>query len=284
MGFVFAALSVFCSLAIAHFLKLVRIINLRMLPVLGVNYLVAFLISFFTNSAPVPAITDLGFIPIIALVVGGIFIANLFIYSASIHTIGMGISISAMRMSLIIPIGLSLWLFHERIGISAVVGILLVFVAFVLILPKSESASSGKGFGWIFPILLFLFTGIADSSLKVYEQQFTGVLSEELFLSLIFFSAFVISIILLVVKKEFHVHVSEILYGIGVGVANLYSSFFLLLALRELPGALVFSLVNISNVLLGTVIGVLYWNDTISLKQKIGIALAATSIVLLIVR
>ena len=178
-------------------------------------------------------------------------------------------------MSLIIPIGLSLWLFHERIGISAVVGILLVFVAFVLILPKSESASSGKGFGWIFPILLFLFTGIADSSLKVYEQQFTGVLSEELFLSLIFFSAFVISIILLVVKKEFHVHVSEILYGIGVGVANLYSSFFLLLALRELPGALVFSLVNISNVLLGTIIGLVYWKDQLTLKQKTGIALAA---------
>ena len=283
MGFLFALLSVVCSLTIAQILKVVRNNDIKLIQVLGVNYLVAALISFVTNSGDIPSAVELGFIPLAAILVGGIFIANLFVYSASIHKIGMGISIAAMRMSLIIPIGLSLWLFEERITSSGYAGIILVFIAFFLMLPKTKEGSIKSATNWIYPLLLFVFTGIADGTLKFYERRFSGILSEELFLSFIFVSSFIVSVVVLIAKKDFRFTIKQIFYGIGVGVANLYSSFFLLLALRELPGALVFSLVNISNVLLGTVIGLVYWKDSLTFKQKTGIVLAATSIVLLLV-
>ena len=141
MGLLFASLSVLCSLAIAHLLKIVRKDNLRLIQVLGINYLIASIISFFSNPGTIPSFNELGVIPFAAFAVGAIFIANLFVYSASIHQIGMGISIAAMRMSLIIPIGLSLWFFGEKVEVSTYSGILFVFIAFFLtiseIFPRS---------------------------------------------------------------------------------------------------------------------------------------------------
>ena len=282
MPFLYIALSVACSLTIAHLLKKVRHRKMRVMQVLTVNYLVAVVISLSTNTNFEIESGSLGFIPLAAALVGVIFIANLFVYSSSIHQAGLGISISAMRLSLVIPIGISLIWYKETLGLNNYLGIGAVFIAFYLLLPKTDRNSTPKKGQWLYPIILFLFTGIADGTLKVYDQEFSAILSEEIFLSMIFASSLIIGSLYLIVKKEFNFSGKEIFYGVMVGIANLYSSFFLLLALRNLSGALVFSLVNISNVLIGTLIGITIWNDQLSNQQKTGIALAAVSILLLV--
>ncbi|GAB5408888.1 MAG: hypothetical protein BalsKO_12530 [Balneolaceae bacterium] len=125
-------------------------------------------------------------------------------------------------------------------------------------------------------------TGIADTSLKVFEREFSSNLTEHGFLGIIFCSSFVIGSIYLLIKKEFSFSRKETIYGIIIGVANLYSSFFLLLALQEMEGALVFSVTNLSNVVIGALIGFLFWKDELTLMQKIGILIAAISIILLL--
>ena len=82
-------------------------------------------------------------------------------------------------------------------------------------------------------------------------------------------------------SRNYFFSIATILYGTALGIANLYSSYFLLLALSELSGALTFSLVNILNVMVGTLIGVLIWKDELSIQQKAGISLALISILLL---
>tara|TARA_R110000868_G_scaffold304437_26_gene565472 strand:+ start:6306 stop:7157 length:852 start_codon:yes stop_codon:yes gene_type:complete len=283
MGLIYIALSVVCSLTIAHFIKLSNKGSARLINVLVINYLVAFLISLtISRNEFTQCVFSEPMLLIFTIVLGTIFIANLFIYSESLNRIGMGISISAMRMSLVIPIGVSLFVYGETIHQFKYVGIVLVFVALYLMVPKTNSTRLKDIRDSIYPILLFLMTGIADASLKVFQREYSTHIPEYGFLGLIFFSSFIIGSVYLFTKKELNFSKKEIFYGIIIGVANLYSSFFLLLALQETEGSIVFSLTNVSNVVLGSIIGFLVWKDELSTLQKLGILLATISILLLI--
>ncbi|GAB5408890.1 MAG: hypothetical protein BalsKO_12550 [Balneolaceae bacterium] len=92
MGLVYMALSVACSLSIAHFLKLAKAQSLALVSVLVVNYLTASIISFTISGRD---LTDNDIfepsILIFSIALGVVFIANLFIYSASLNKLGMGI-------------------------------------------------------------------------------------------------------------------------------------------------------------------------------------------------
>lgn len=283
MGHFFIALSVCSSLIIAHFLKLSERSDSRILNVLSVNYLTAACIGFFISDYEAPLFNEDSFpVIIIALLLGIIFIINLYVYSSSIDKIGMGISITAMRISLVIPIFVSLIIYNEHISYLGFAGIVLVLFSLYLLIPGMKSKESLGVRTAFYPILIFLFSGFIDVMLKVFEREYNHILSEYTFLGFIFFSAFISGIIILVRKKELSFKPKEILYGIIIGVANLYSSFFLLLALKEMSGSMVFSLTNISTVLIGTIIGVLVWKDQLTLKQKMGLIGASLSILLLI--
>ncbi len=282
-GLVYIGLCVSCSVAIAQLLKKVRQSELRLLNVLVINYIIAAIISFIMLDGPISSVFKAdGSVIIIALALGAVFIANFAIYSISLHRIGMGISIAAMRMSLIIPICLSLFVYNERISIEQYLGVILVFAAFYLMLPVRITGSIRRPGDILYPVLLLVMSGIADASLKVYEREFSTAIQGYSFLGLIFMSASIIGGITLIWKRDFKFSLKEILYGIFIGVVNLYSSFFLISALTEIPGSVVFPMVNISIVLIGALIGYLYWKDKVSGKQLAGLILASISILLLI--
>ncbi|MCG8372259.1 MAG: DMT family transporter [Balneolales bacterium] len=282
-AYLFIALSVSCSLIIAHLLKATERSNVSLLHVLTINYFVAATVSFFTNQSSYadPFIEVLPTLSI-GLFLGILFIANFFLYSICIQKIGMGVSIAAMRLSLIIPIIVSVFVFGEFLTLNKYLAIGIVFLAFALMLPRNNEELSFPGKILFLPVLLFLFNGVVDAVLKIYERQHSHVLSEELFLAFIFFTAFLVGLFVLIYKGELKFTKREFVYGVLIGVANLYSTFFLLLALKGLSGALVFSLTNILNVVLGTFIGILIWKDQLTLKQKFGIGSAILAIILLV--
>lgn len=283
MGYFFIALSVCSSLIIAHFLKLSERSESRVLNVLSINYLTAACIGFSISEYETPLFSDDSLpVIIIALLLGIIFIVNLFVYSSSIDKIGMGISITAMRISLVIPIFVSLFIYNENISYLGYAGMGLVLISLYLLIPQTKEKEPLRFKAALYPILIFLFSGFIDVMLKVFEREYNHILSEYTFLGFIFLSAFISGIFMLLRKKELSFKPKEIFYGIIIGIANLYSSFFLLLALKEMSGSMVFSLTNISIVLIGTIIGVLVWKDRLTMKQKTGLIGASLSILLLI--
>ncbi len=117
MFYLYLLLSSVCSLLIAHLLKLTEVKKLRTLNTLMVNYLVAFMVAFgvgFTEQQSaewvvIPSVPVLLF----CLVVGAFFIGNFIAYSKSVHANGMGISVAAMRLSLLVPVMLSVLAYSE---------------------------------------------------------------------------------------------------------------------------------------------------------------------------
>jgi drug/metabolite transporter (DMT)-like permease len=283
-GWIFILLSSACSVLIAHFLKVTEFKKLSTTRVLTVNYIVASLVAFlspggakigFDFSQAWPAVT-------LAVGVGLIFIANFFVYSKSVSKNGVGISVAAMRMSLLIPVLLSTIWYLEVMSWNQWIGFLLVIIALFLLLPNKRSMlREPKSAAWLL-VLLFLGTGVGDGSLKVFEVEFSSYVSKEQFMGTVFLSATAIGLMAMVIQKEFSFSMKEIGMGILVGIPNLYSAIFLIQALEVMNGAIVYSVVNVLTVLGATTLGKIRWGDIVTPLQWVGIGASILSILLLL--
>mgnify|MGYP006271735607 FL=1 len=284
-GWIFILLSSACSVLIAHFLKVTEFRKLSTTRVLTVNYIVASAVAFLSpvNGAQLdvefhqawPALA-------LAVVVGFIFIANFFIYSKSVSKNGVGISVAAMRMSLLIPVLLSTFWYLEVMSINQWIGFFLVIIALFLLLPNKRSMlKTPKSAAWLL-VLLFIGTGVGDGSLKIFFFFFSSDLSKEQFMGTVFLSATAIGFTAMAIQKELSFSFKEIGMGILVGIPNLYSAIFLIQALEVMNGAIVYSVVNVLTVLGATTLGKIRWGDIVTPLQWIGIGASILSILLLL--
>ncbi len=284
MAYFYILLSAGCSLMIVHFLKASEVEKNRTLNTLTVNYLIAAIVAFGTGFAKAGTVTLplQWLIMIFCLVVGAFFIANFIAYSKSVHLNGMGVTVTAMRLSLLFPVLLSVFYYGEYIGWIKTAGIILVFGSLVLLVPKNNSSRIGNiHAGWLL-VIIFAMTGVADASLKVYKEEFSLQLNELQFMGIIFSAAFLIGLVMCLVRKGPVFNGKEIKMGILIGLPNLYSSVFLIYALSDIDGSIAFPLVNIISVGAGTALGMLYWKDKVSSRQWVGLAIAIISIIILL--
>lgn len=284
-GWLYVVLCAASSVVIAHFLKFVESKKLDTIRVLTVNYFTATVIAFLVTGTGEVMQLDLqeGFFALgLATVVGVIFIANYFIYSKSVHHNGVGISVAAMRISLLVPVLLSTAWYLELLTFRQWIGVFLVFITLFLLLPnKRKMLHEPFSAAWLL-VLLFVGTGIGDASLKVYEVEFSALLSKEYFMGIVFMTAFVIGLIVSLVQKKGDFNKMEVLLGVAIGVPNLYSAIFLIEALERMNGAVVYSSVNVLTVLGGTMLGIIKWGDLLTKVQWTGILFTIISILLLI--
>lgn len=285
IGWIYILLSAFCSVLIAHFLKVSEKRELNTVHVLTVNYVVATVIAFssgfFRGDVPVQ-FGESSTVITLAAVVGIIFIANFFIYSKSVHYNGVGVSVAAMRISLLIPVLISIFWYFDDVRFKQWIGIFSAVLALFLLLPnKRKMLREPLSVAWLL-VLLFLGTGMGDASLMIYEEDFSNLLSKEQFMGFVFLSAFLVGLAVMVYRKNLKVSRSEILLGIAIGVPNLYSAIFLIEALPHLSGAVVYSSVNILTVLGATLLGILFWGDKLTRVQWVGILFTLVVIILLI--
>ncbi|MEX0662344.1 MAG: DMT family transporter [Balneolaceae bacterium] len=283
-GWIFILLSAGCSVLIAHFLKLVEFKKLNTVRVLTVNYFIATVVAFLLpgNSAGFNMDISIAYPALIlAIIVGVIFIANFFIYSKSVNHNGVGISVAAMRISLIIPVLLSTIWYLDLLTLKQWTGVMIVFAALFLLLPnKRKMLREPLSAAWLL-VLLFLGTGLGDGSLKIYEVEFSEMLSKQQFMGIVFLSAMFVGLMVMALRKNWKINRKEIFLGTAIGIPNLYSAIFLIEALERLNGAIVYSSVNILIVLGATFLGLIRWNDKLSKLQWGGIALTMIAILLL---
>lgn len=283
-GWIYIVLCTISSILIAHFFKVTEQNKLSTLRVITVNYLFAFPAAFliyegqlsgtFFSAELIPAI-------LLAMLVGIIFIYNFFVYSKSVDQNGVGISIAAMRISLIVPVLLSTLWYMELLSLTQWIGLILVFIVLYLLLPEKKSLQKETtNSGWMLPVL-FVLTGFGDASLKIFEREFSSFLSKGEFMGVVFFTAFIVGAVTVLYKREWQFTKKEFLIGACIGIPNLLAATFLISALERMNGAVVFSAVNVLTVLGGTLVGVIYWHDRFTRMQWLGIILTVISILLL---
>jgi multidrug transporter EmrE-like cation transporter len=268
---IYLALSVLCSVLIANFLMLVgRKGALSMLPIFLGNYFVASLSGAFSmRTAPVVASGfDLG----IGLLTGAFFLLNFWVYQKCIVANGLSLSVGAMRIAMILPIVISLLFFEEQLSTYNLLGIILGIAAFSL----RADPRALRNFLWI--IALFAISGLSDASMKIFKELGSG--NEAFFVYLIFSSAFVYTLIAILVSR-LRFEPRYIFYGFALGIPNRYSTVFFLNALDSIPAAIAYPLLAVSIVIMSIISDILFWKKRPGTKDYILWLLLILSLILL---
>ena len=285
MGLIFILLSATCSVLIAHFLKMSEQRKRSTLNVLTVNYLVAVIAAVYLNYS-----NGLAIIPEFPLwfwfytaFIGVLFVVNLFILSKSVDFNGMGSSIVAMRLSLMVPVIVAFTVYSEPVTITKIMGILLVFGSLYLLVQSRRKLEKQKIGKYTLLLALFFFSGIIDTSFKVFEMEMGDVAVGAHFMSVIFFSAFIVALSSSIYKGEVKkIGKQDLIFGLLVGIPNLFASIFLINAFATIDASIVYPVVNILIIIAGTIVGLFVWKDRLEKAELIGIVLGVFAILVLL--
>lgn len=252
---------------------------------------------------------------------GALLIFGFYVLSVATDVAGMSLAIGVMRVSVVIPFLLSWIIWNEVPSVAQNIGMGLAGGAFFLIAwhreetpepstelataataatspdgaPQAAHAGAGdaqavlkkadvswRAFGVL--AVLFLSGGAVDVTMKAFQETFGATSSRVLFLLLSFGIAFLIGLVI-VLWRGFRTGQwparATVGWGIVLGVINYGSLEFILRAIGQLPGTVVFPVNNIAVVVLAAVLGVTIWGERLSQLNKAGLALAALALLLL---
>lgn len=272
--------TILCSTSIALILKFNHSKSGNPVVLISGNYAVAFLISFLFVILDRQA--DIIFDTVIfGAAVGVIFFVSFFAFAKAVSTAGTALATVSSRLSVFIPVLLSIFFFDENPGLFHIIGFLLTAVTIIIFYKalRSKGAPESKTADYIFIIILFIGIGLGDFSMKVFEQ-WKSPAEKSLFLSAVFGAAFFYSVIFIFIKK-IKLERRTFLAGNILGIPNIFSSYFLIEALAEIPAIIVYPVVNIGIILLTALLAMLLFAEKIGFYAKLAVVLGIISIILL---
>ena len=211
-------------------------------------------------------------------VITGIFYFSCFIcYQESVKRNGAALSGTFGRLGILIPMMFSVIMWGELPTVLQIVGIILSLTS-IIIVNVSFNSKEAKSFN-ILLIVLFMLGGMGDFCNKLF-QKYSILIYKDLFLFAIFFTAFLLSLYFTFRSKN-KVSGKDILFGFLVGVPNLFSSYFLILALNTVATAVAFPAYSAGSILFINIGGMLIYKEKLSLKNKIAVALIVISLILI---
>lgn len=227
-----------------------------------------------------------------ALLIGILFITVFYTAALTAQKAGVAVTSIAGKMSMVIPILAGLWLYSEKLDLLKSSGIILALLAVYLSSVKVRNKNAVEKSKpdktvWIFPVLLFIGSGLVDTCIKLSEHYFITETNKPLFLSFLFGSAGVAGIIATLYQRfgpaRRKISGASIAGGILLGSVNYYSLEFLLKVL-ETPGlssALAFAVVNVAVVLMSTFFAVVLFREPLSKPNIAGLILSVITIIIL---
>lgn len=279
------ALSICFSSLIFVIFKLYEVYNIETVYAITTNYVVACIVGlYFYDEEIIPA--EIIHQPWLlgTLFLGILFIVVFNLMARTSQRVGVSVASVATKMSLVIPVIFGVLVYNEKLGVIKVIGILLALAA-VYFASIKEKQISIKRSTLILPILVFLGSGIIDTSIKYAQEIHIEENEFPLFSATVFAAAAFTGIVFIGIrtfKTSFKINLRNILGGIALGVPNYFSIYYLLRALQNpsLNSASVFTINNVAIVMLSTLLGIILFREQISPKNWSGIALAIISIIL----
>ncbi|MCP2028576.1 drug/metabolite transporter (DMT)-like permease [Flavobacterium sp. HSC-32F16] len=277
----FLILSILCSVTVGVIFKITRKYNADPIQIIAFNYVIALVLCYFTFSPDLTIVhTDAPW-NIYAAV--GILLPIVFLFLfTSIKYMGIVKTDAAQRLSLFIPIIAAWLIFKEEFNSFKVIGLIIGFIALLFILRKQSTNDQNK---WIFPAAVFLGFGIIDILFKQIALFTALPYTTSLFI--VFDIALAVSLLVViydVVLKKVKLNSKNILFGALVGVFNFGNILFYLKAHKafaENPST-VFAGMNMGVIVLGSLVGLLFFKEKLSKINYLGIILALIAIVFIV--
>ncbi len=219
-----------------------------------------------------------------SLLLGLLFILIFNLMAATSQKLGVSVASVATKMSLTIPVLFGVFFYREVLSILEILGIILALLA-VYFTSLKENKIKAEKWAFALPVLVFLGSGIIDTSIKYFQDAHMPEEEYALFSATVFASAGIFGLFFIGYKstqQRLKINFKNIIGGICLGVPNYFSIYFLLKALQHPTwnSASVFTINNVAIVMFSTLLGILLFKERLSIKNWFGIGLAIFSIIL----
>ena len=278
---IYIFLSICCSVFVSVLLKLAKRYEIDTRQAIMWNYPTAAILTWLIFDPSWPPLNKNLFSIYISL---GLLLPSLFLVLAlSVRYTGIVRTDVAQRLSLFSPVLAAFILFGEIGSTIKIVGLIIAFIAIIFSVPWQNNDRS-PSLNWIYPVTVFVGMGIIDILFKQIAKTEDVPFTSSLIV--VFILAFIISTLFLLylyfVKKLKFASINLLCGGI-LGIANFGNIVFYLKAHQTLSSqpSLVFSAMNIGVIVLGSLVGVAIFKESLTKLNYAGIALALIAIVLM---
>ncbi len=226
-----------------------------------------------------------------ACVMGVLFVSIFNIVGITAQKIGIAVASVANKLSLIIPVILSVYLYGESVEGWKLVGVILALAAVVLTCYQSKRQESVrdtsiKKWEYLLPFVLFIGSGLLDALINHVQQLYVTEENKNAYLISGFLSAAIIGSVLLLIqyitgKQKFAL--KHLMAGILIGIPNYFSIWCLVRFLKQSPWQSSASIPvnNMGIVLFSSVVAWLVFKEKLSKINWLGIVLSLIAIYLI---
>ncbi|MTI71322.1 MAG: hypothetical protein FH751_13830 [Firmicutes bacterium] len=302
---IYLLLAIMCSSLIAIIFKYSETNDMNRYAVTTSNYFAAFLVSLimsikndlfkpimgilnnnFTKEIKSVVLNNNGLFSetssfiwaIIAGIIAGVFFFLSFIYyQKSVREDGVGLAGAFAKLGTLVPMSLSIILWNELPTFIQWIGILLSIIS-ILLVNISFNKEILKSIRLTL-ILLFIFGGMAEFSNKIF-QKYAIVDYKSLFLFFVFLTAFFISLYF-TIKRKSKVTKKDIYVGLLVGIPNLFSSFFLIMALEYMKTSVVFPIFSAGTIVILGLSSLLIFKEKLKIKEIVSMIMTILALILI---
>lgn len=277
----FLILSIICSVTVGVIFKVTRHYNCNPVQIITFNYVFALLFCYLTYSPNLNEISKND--PWNIYIAIGILLPVIFLFlAASIKHMGIVKTDAAQRLSLFIPILAAWFIFKEEFNSYKIIGLAIGFLALLFILRKPSDNEKNN---WIYPAIVLLGFGVIDILFKQIALYSTLPYTTSLFI--VFYIALLVSLVIVVyykVVKKVKFEIKNILFGGLVGLFNFGNILFYLKAHKafSVNPSTVFAGMNMGVIVLGSLVGILFFKEKLSKMNFLGIVLALIAIIFIV--
>ena len=274
--------SLIFNLLVFLFFRLAPISNEERPAVIAINYIAAFSWAFFSMPTAANSLTDLGpWLPY-ALGLGVLFIATFIGISKSVSENGMGITATAGKMSLVIP--MLVMAFATSQGMHGLQWLALALALGGIFL-QSGRAEGEKKLNLLLLMAVFVGSGIIDTVFSWVSHHGMGSEMNAFFNAVIFGLAGVLGLILLAARRPQIRWGKAVLLGGILGSINFGSVFYYLNSLNpKLSGfstATALGMNNMGQVVGAALLGFFFFKEPLHPRQIAGLVCCLLALLLL---
>lgn len=223
-----------------------------------------------------------------ACVMGVLFISIFNIVGLTTQKIGVAVASVANKLSLIIPVILSVYLYNESVKGWKLAGVILALLGVILTCYQGD----GQGFSvkntagkwkYILPFILFIGSGLLDSLINHVQQTYVTEENRNAYLISGFLSAATIGCSILLfqyIAKKQVFSFKNLLAGVLIGIPNYFSIWCLVRFLKQSPWQSSASIPvnNMGIVLFSSLVAWLAFKERLSVINWAGIVVSLIAI------
>ena len=245
---------------------------------LAVNYAMCSVMSLlYAGSVNLfPSENGLGFALLLGVVSGAMYLGSFMLLQWNIRVNGVVLPATFMKLGVIVPTLTSILAFGEMPRAAQVAGIVLAIAAILLIQLEKGGGKAKNALGLV---ILLIAGGSTDVLSKIYEEMGSVALSDQ-YLLYTFFVALVLCALVAVYKKQ-TLSISDIVFGLLVGVPNYFSARFLLLSLSAVPAVIAYPSYSVGTIVLIALVGKVFFKERLSRRQLVAMGVILAALILL---